>query len=55
MQQDISSKIGKYIWEPKGDELVIFMEPIQTNQSIELEGLEFVSQSDVLLPSATWN
>ncbi|PWH85624.1 OmpA family protein [Brumimicrobium oceani] len=36
----------------KGDELVIFMEPIQTNQSIELEGLEFVSQSDVLLPSA---
>ena len=36
----------------KGDELIIFMEPVQANQSIELEGLEFVSQSDVLLPSA---
>lgn len=36
----------------EGDELIIFMEPVQANQSIELEGLEFVSQSDVLLPSA---
>jgi outer membrane protein OmpA-like peptidoglycan-associated protein len=34
------------------NELVIFLEPIERNQSIELEGLEFVSQSDVLLPFA---
>ncbi|RFC54136.1 OmpA family protein [Brumimicrobium aurantiacum] len=32
--------------------VVIYLLPIHSNQSIELEGLEFVSQSDVLLPVA---
>ncbi len=36
----------------EGDELVINMNPIHLNQSIVLEGLQFVSQTDVLLPSA---